>query len=183
MACSVVQPVEGRCQKAKVAVDRTDAPLRVPDGMSSRQRLQLPVQRIRPLGLVQTGNGLRGEARAQEPFVVRVQGSEVVARQFLEDAARLAGPSELDEQARERRPMERIPGEFIDRRPNLKLLAGQLPTLALEEEAMKSRRRDVVPGECEVRLGIRLFADQLLRGREVALHERHQRAGEIPSHR
>ena len=79
MARRVVQPVEGCCQEAQVAVDGADAPLGVPDGVASRQRLQLPVQRLRPLGLVESGNGFRGEARAQEPLVVGVQGGEVVA--------------------------------------------------------------------------------------------------------
>ena len=92
----------------------------------------------RPLGLVESGHGFRGKARAEEPLVVRVQGGEVVGRQILEDAARLAGPAELDEQARECRPMERIPGKLVDRRPNLRLLVGQLATLALEEEPMRS---------------------------------------------
>ena len=90
--------------------------------------------------------------------------------------ARLPGPSELDEQACERRPMERIPGKFVDRQPNVWLLVGQLPSLALKEEPMKPCRRHVVPGEREVRFGIRLLPDELLRGREVPLQERHQRA-------
>ena len=45
---------------------------------------------------------------------------------------------------------------------------------------MESRSRDVVPRKREVRPGIRLFVDELLRGREVALHERHQRARRDP---
>ena len=140
MALRVIEMAEGRGEEPKIAVDRADTSLRMPDRMPPGERGKLLVEVPRPLDVAEQGTCLAREAHPEEPLVVAVEGAEFVAGKFVEDGTSLIRAAQVEKEACERGSMKRIPRKVLGRRADRRFLLAEATLLAAQEEPMHARR-------------------------------------------
>ena len=144
VSLGIIETVERRGQQAKVPVHCTHAPLRMTDRMAPGEGLELRIQHSGRRRVAEQGACFAGQADLEQPFAVAVEHREFVASDLPECLARLRLTTDVDQHARQRRPMDRIPREVIDRSPDDRQFLPDPTLFATKQEPLHATCRLVV---------------------------------------
>ena len=132
------------------------------DRVPSREGQELLVERLGLFRVAEQGAGLARQGYSEQPLAIWIDRRKLRHGQFVEDRPRLVAATCIQEQERERRPMQRIPRKRLYGCADGGFFFSDAALFSPKKETVHARDRFIVERRRHAVAGPSLLSDQFL---------------------